>query len=381
MALAVGVLAFAITACAPTVAPDAASASLDRTPHPVGTAAPYYGDDVELSLPPGFDDVRVLDPGWDVPPQESHGIYLAPRVEDNRVVFTAVSADGIELWTAERPMLCSAFVVTTDDDGPLAILMDITAGDTTVSETTVSAFDLRTGAERWGPVDVPGPHIGPGLVFAAPPPEAMGTSGPRLVIDAATGDTLADESQEDGLSILAERDGIALLAVDARIVARTASERELWAFPRSAFNQPGDIPPSVTDTSIGGGLALLSGDAAGGGALVKLVTGAVIAHNVRGAAIDRSTGIRIIRDDGLRAVDPADNILWSREVPADATLLSAGGGIVYVRTAGGLDTFSTASGDALSSLPSDAAIPQHIDETGAGIISSYDQPLLFTPRR
>lgn len=93
-----------------------------------------------------------------------------------------MSAEGTVLWTEERPLLCSAFVVTTSDDGPLAILMDITAGDTTMSETTVSAYDLRTGAERWGPVDVPGPHVGPGLVFAAPPPEARGSNGPRIAL-------------------------------------------------------------------------------------------------------------------------------------------------------------------------------------------------------
>lgn len=181
LTVAIGVLAVAITACAPASAPDTGSVHLDRTSRSVGTPAPDYGD-AELSLPPSFADARVLDPGWRVPPQETDGIYLAPRAEEDRVVVTAVSAEGTVLWTEERPLLCSAFVVTTSDDGPLAILMDITAGDTTMSETTVSAYDLRTGAERWGPVDVPGPHVGPGLVFAAPPPEARGSNGPRIAL-------------------------------------------------------------------------------------------------------------------------------------------------------------------------------------------------------
>lgn len=373
-AIAIGVLTIAVTACAPTV-PAGVATDLDRTPRPVGTPAPDHGD-AALALPQLSDDARVLDPGWDAPPQEADGVYLAPRNEKDRLVFTAVSEEGSVLWTAERPMLCSAFVVAASDDGPIAILMDITAGHDTVAETTVSAYDLRTGVERWGPVHVPGPHVGPGLVFAAPPPDSMGDSGPRIAIDSATGTTLADEATEAGLTILGEHDGITLLADDTHLFARTADESELWALPLNALDLPADAQLSGADLITDEGIALL-GDRDDGGVLVDLGTGTVIAHGVHGTAIDRSTGTRIVLDNALRAYDSTGNTVWSREIPTDASLLSAGYGVVYVRTNDGIHVFDTAFGEALSSLPSDTDVPKQITETGTGIIGSYEQPFLL----
>lgn len=373
---AIALVATACTAMTPTGTPHS---DLDRTPHPVGTSAPDYSGS-ELLLPQPFDDARIFDPGWDVPPLESHGVYLAPVVDDDRVTFTAVSDGGTVLWTAERPMLCSAFVVTASKDGPLAILMDITAGEHKMSETTISAYDLRTGAKRWGPVDAPGPHLGPGLVFAAPPPESMGDSGPRMAIDPATGATLADESKETGLMILGERDGIVLLADDTSLVARTAEEPELWRRPLEDFHQSIDDLRTAPGLRTDRGLALL-GDPTTGATLVSLTEGTVVAQGVHDIALDRSTDIRIVLDDELHAVDAAGYSLWSRVTAADVALLSAGDGSVYLRSAGRIDVFDTASGEATSSLPSDTLVPQKISEVGAGIIGSYERPLLVAAAR
>ena len=370
-------LAIAMSACAPPLSHGIDHSDLDRTPRPVGTPAPDNAG-ADLLLPPSLHDARVFDPGWDTRPQQSQGIYLAPRVEEDRVVFTAVSEDGTVLWTAERPMLCSAFVVTAGDDGALAILMDITPGDSTLSETTVSAYDLRTGVKRWGPVDVPGPHLGPGLVFAAPPPEAMGGSGPRLVIDPATGEPLANESSEPGTIVLGEQDGTVLLADDTQHIARTAEKAELWRLPLVDLEYSPDDLRTASDIDTHPGVVLLGGPTTGA-ALVDLTGGTLLGTGVRGIALDRSTNIRVVLDDKLHALDTNGLTLWSRDVPADATLLSAGDGVVYIRSTGQIDVLDSASGNVSSVLPSDAEVPRYITETGAGIVDPYEKPLLVTP--
>lgn len=377
-AISLGAITLVATACTAMTPTGTHHSELDRTPRPVGTSAPEYAGP-DLILPQPFDDARVFDPGWDVPPLESHGVYLAPVVEEDRVTFTAVSEEGTVLWTAERPMLCSAFVVAASEEGPVAILMDVTAGEFTMSDTTVSAYNLRTGTKRWGPVDVPGPHLGPGLVFAAPPPESLGDSGPRLAIDPATGTTLADESSETGLMILGESDGIVLLADDTHLVARTAEKPALWRLPLAELDESSDELRTGSGVQSDGSLTLL-GDRTTGATLVDLNEGTITAHGVHGAALDHSTGIRILLlDNELRAVNAAGHTLWSRAIPADATLLSAGDAAVYLRSAGSIEIFDTTSGDTTLSLPSDAEVPKQITESGAGIIGPYGRSLLVTP--
>lgn len=374
---AISVLAVAVTACSPTME-FAPHSTLDRTPHTIGTPAPE-GQDDDVKLPPLFDGQRLVDPGWAVPPQQMEGIYLAPRADDYRLVFTAVSEEGVVLWTAERPMLCSAFVVTTGTDGPLAILMDTTSGQSTVSDTTISAYHLDTGAKSWGPVEVPGPHLGPGLVFAAPPPESMGESGPRMAIDPTTGRTLASESEEEGVSILGENNGVVLLTEDAHLIARTAEESELWRLSSDEIGLPADGSVSTTGFEYVEDLVLI-GDSASGAVLVNQATGAVAAHNAQDVVLDRSTGTSIVLGDELSALDSAGQKLWSHRVPAGSALLSAGSGVVYLSSVDGIHILDATSGESLMLLPSSSEVPREITEMGAGIIGSYEDPLLVTVR-
>lgn len=374
-----GALAVVVTACSAIVPPGRGHADLDRDPRPVGTPAP---DDAgpDLLLPPSHGGARVVDPGWDALPLESGGVYLAPVVEDDRVIFTAVSEEGTVLWTAERPMLCSAFIVTASDDGPLAILMDISAGELTMSETTISAYDLNTGAKRWGPVDVPGPHVGPGLVFAAPPPESMGDGGPRRAIDPATGNTIADESEDTDSTILGESDGVVLLVDERSLVARTAEGPELWSLSSGDLGQPLDGLRTISVVQNAQDLVLL-GDRAAGATLVSLTEGVIEGRGVRGGEVDLSAGIRILLGGDLQAADAAGRTLWSRSVPADATLLSAGDGSVYLSSTDRIDVFDTTSGELRSSIPSDTLVPQKISAVGAGVIDSDERPLLVAAAR
>lgn len=374
---AISVLAVAATACSP-ITGFALNSNFDRTPHTIGTPAPE-GQDDDVALPPLFDGHRVVDPGWAVPPQEADGIFLAPRADEYRLVFTAVSEDGIVLWTAERPMLCSAFVVTTGADGPLAVLMDTTSGQSSVSETTISAYHLDTGIKSWGPVEVPGPHVGPGLVFAAPPPESMGESGPRMAIDPATGRTLASEFDEEGASILGENNGVVLLMEEDHLIARSTEEPEKWRLSTYEIGLPTDGSVSTTGFESDQDL-LLVGDPATGAVLVNQATGVIVAHNAQDVVVDRATETSIVLSDELSAMDSAGQSLWSHQVQAGSALLSAGDGAVYLRSVDGVHILDAISGESLMLLPSSTEVPRAITEAGAGIIGSYENPLLVTAR-
>ncbi|MBN8206879.1 hypothetical protein JF550_13065 [Microbacterium esteraromaticum] len=377
IALTAGALIVAATACAAPLGPS----RLESAPRPVGTAAPELPG-APLVLPPPFEGMRVIDPGWDAPPQAEDGIYLALRAEQDRIVFSAVSDRGTVLWTAERPMLCSAFVVSGGADRPLAILMDVDATEDGFAGSSISAYDLRTGEEAWGPVAVPGPHIGPGLVFAAPPPEAMGRSGPRVAIDPATGATLADESDES-VRILGERGGIVLLGDRTRVIARTADDRELWAIPREQLGLPEGLQPASAALVIDGDTALLGAHERGpddGAVLVDLETGTVLSRTARATVVDESMGVRIVLEHGLRAIAPTGEQLWARAADEGAALVSAGHGAVHVRTDEGIRVLDTMSGRRRALLDADAVIPRQISLSGSGVVGDHDRPLLIIAR-
>ncbi|MBY6062423.1 hypothetical protein [Microbacterium esteraromaticum] len=377
IALLAGALIVAATSCAAPLGPP----RLESVPRPVGTAAPELPG-TPLVLSPPFEGMRVIDPGWDAPPQAEDGIYLALRAEKDRIVFSAVSDRGTVLWAAERPMLCSAFVVSEAADRPLAILMDVDAAEDGFAGSSISAYDLRTGEEAWGPVAVPGPHIGPGLVFAAPPPAAMGRSGPRVAIDPATGATLADESDES-VRILGEDGGIVLLGDRTRVIAHTADDRELWTIPREQLGLPEDLQPSSAALVIDGDTALLGAHERGpddGAVLVDLETGTVLSRTARGTVVDDSMGVRIVLEHGLRAIAPTGEQLWARAADEGAALVSAGHGAVHVRTDEGIRVLDTMSGRHRTLLDADAVIPRQISLSGSGVVGDYDRPLLIIAR-
>lgn len=159
-----------------------------------------------MRLPTSFEELAVLDPGWDTDAQYADGVYLAAGEHDGVLEFTSVDVHGRVLWAVQRPASCTGFAVTTDADGrALAVLGDLQTSSDALAATTASAYDLTTGEHVWGPVEVRGPYQGPGLVFAAPPEGFMGETGPRVALDPTT--TLAGE---DRTALIAQ------VATDAR---------------------------------------------------------------------------------------------------------------------------------------------------------------------
>src|SRR5699024_2008108 len=177
-------------------------------------------------------DREIVDPSWSEPPKAAGDLFVGLRpVDDTALELTAVDASGTVLWTARRPLACTGFALADVGDRITVVLTDLEPGRDTAITTTATAYDLATGEELWGPVDVPGGHVGPGLVYSEVPTATMGTTGPRVALDPATGAVFADERDFDG-SVVGEYDGIVLLEISGDLIARrSANAEELWRMP------------------------------------------------------------------------------------------------------------------------------------------------------
>lgn len=169
-----GTLALSVAAVLVVTGCAASEPEPERDPYLVDEALPVV-DTTGMQLPTSFEELEVVDPGWDTAAQHAEGVYLAAGERDGVLEFTAVDVHGEVLWAAQRPASCTGLAATTDAHGrALAILGDLETTADALAATTATAYDLTTGEHVWGPVEVPGPYQGPGLVFAAPPEGFMG---------------------------------------------------------------------------------------------------------------------------------------------------------------------------------------------------------------
>lgn len=346
-------------------------ADIDTAPRVVGTSTPM-ATATDLALPQEFEDAPVLDPGWQVVPQEAGGIFLGLRDASDRVIFSAVSESGSVLWEAERPRICSAFVATLSADRPIGVLMDLQAGTDTLTTSTATAYDLRTGEEIWGPVEVPGPHQGPGLVFSAPPDDFMGNSGPRVALDPGSGSILADERELDGAHIVGEHGGTVLLAKQNELIAMSADDASLWTLTLDEFGW--NPKEAVEGRQISDGVVILSETESGRTAVVRLDDGSVLTLDARETDFDPATGTLIVLGELLTGYDASGDVSWQQAPPADSTLVSAGRGVVYLRSPNGTRVYDVVTGAHYATTVVD--VPTMITGRGAGIIGPTEHPLL-----
>lgn len=336
----------------------------------------------ELRLPYQLDDRPLLDPTWDTTPKSADGVFLAPGDTGGLLTFTAADAEGNILWQAERPRACSGFTITHDGERPLAVLTDIDPEEGTFGSPTATAYDLRTGDQVWGPVQVPGPHQGPGTVFAAPPQEQLGDVGPRMVLDPATGDILADESTDGSAHVVGEYRGTVLLADDTHLHAyRHDAETADWSLPLQEYGWEAEALHSWDTAGPGGGAAALVGGESEERVLIDLETGDPIAEDVRDAAFEATSGTWIALGDELTGYDDAGERLFSNSEAQSLQLEGTGGVLVYLRTAQGqLQAHNAVSGDIAEAYDPDGegslAVPFHITDTGGGIVRSQGSLLL-----
>ncbi|MFW2513519.1 PQQ-binding-like beta-propeller repeat protein [Demequina sp. SO4-13] len=376
------VAALVLAACAPGEPSvedgSRGSAPLSREPAP-GADPPAF-DTAGLRLPLQLDGSDFVDPGWEVEPQYLDGIFLAPIETGGHLSFTAVNSEGTALWAAERPLACAGFTLAQRQDGvPLAVLNDSAPTDDAIAQTTATAYDLRTGARVWGPVDVPGPYQGPGLVYASPPPEAMGATGPRVALDSATGEVVVDES--DGAArVVAERHGIVVTHDGASVRGTDATGAVAW---ETELPVGADQAQATPGTALAGTMLLLS-TGADRSAVIDLATGEAVATDVTSAAFDEATGLLIATDgDRAWATDAATgDATWEIEASPEARIESAGGAQVYLRDGDSVWVHNSLTGAAMPGYKAELAgaitVPLAIASSGAATLEHEGGVFLAT---
>lgn len=355
----------------------------ERAPHAVEDPLPKV-DVSSMRLPTSVEGLEVVDPGWVTEPQFADGVYLAARESAELLEFTAVDVHGDILWAAERPVSCTGFALTTDDRGrALAVLTDTATTDDALAGTTATAYDLHTGEEVWGPVEAPGPHHGPGLVFAAPPPEAMGEDGPRVALSAATGEVVAAEPDDSDARVIGEYHGTVLLGDGDDLGALDANtEAELWSLPMGEHtwdSLPGSAPLSLPPDH---GRVLLT-DADDTGAVVDIDEGTVISDTAEEAALDLASDTLLVLDEeGMHAFDAANELLWELSVASDATIEAAGSVLVYVRKGSTVRVHNIVTGSIAEAYDRGGdgpiLVPSHLTIDGAGLLRHGQDHLLAT---
>lgn len=355
---------------------------LDRTPDldpeplaemdPAGTWLPHH-----------LEARRIVQTPFDVLPAERGEVFLAPEERDGALTFSAVDAEGSVLWTAERPLSCAGFTLAGTEDGQdLAVLTDVDSdGDSgELATTTATAYDLRTGELAWGPVPVGGPHVGPGLVFAAPGAGPIGDGGARLVLDAATGEVLADE--DDDARILGEYDGTVLMVAGDDVLALAgAGQEELWRLDATEYGwDPADLAPAagtgadrqVTRLQVAPGVA----------AAIDLEQGLVLAEDVTDAVVEESTGTRLVLEgEHTRAFDASGEELWAYLLTEPTTIDGAGGVMVYLRSGDSVRVHNVLTGEVAEAYDpqgqGEILVPAVIAANGATVVvASEGYPLV-----
>ena len=381
---AAGTVAVLLSAC--TLLPGSGyPTGIDPEIRTDGTPAPAIVLD-SVELPEPLVDRELVDLGWDAVPEESAGVFLGlGQITDDALRLSAVTEEGMVLWTTERPLSCAGFALTADSDRLLAVLTDVSPGRASVAVTTASAYDLHSGEQIWGPVEVPGPHAGPGLVFATlPTGGAMGSSGPRVALDPATGTVSATEDELDGARLVGEYHGTLLIVDHEHLLAHDTNDgRERWRLPLADLDlHDAAQVAAAPDSTPGPGLAFV-GDRDTGYALVDLIAGSIVTTAALGAATDPSTNVHVTIDhDQLYGHDMDGDPIWDHAIEPGTRIASAGNGVLYLLTAGNIHTRDTETGQPLGVYEdprtTNAALPRHIDDAGAAVLETSQGFLLAT---
>src|SRR5699024_12363937 len=126
-------------------------------PQPVHSrAAALDGDDGGADGSGADGGLSVVDPGWDVAVQESEGVFLSLHEADSDLEFRAVDSDGTILWSATRPRVCSGFLVSVSEYGPVAVRMDHQSYGKDTLDAMASGIDLSSGVKVCVPVEMTG---------------------------------------------------------------------------------------------------------------------------------------------------------------------------------------------------------------------------------
>lgn len=371
-ALGLGVtLAIIVLAGCSTTQPDDAETAVPE----VGETLPTATVD-ELLLPFAFHELPTYTLPFDTPPQELDGVILGLQEVAGELQFTAVGTDGTVLWSLTRPATCSGYALTMVDGAALAILTDVESSDSALSQTTASAYDLHTGAQVWGPVEVPGPWQGPGTVFAeAAPASAMGETGQRLLLDPATGEPVSTSEE-----IIGEFAGVMLTSDGDSI---TASGAAAWHLPLADLTGGEEVTSirALPSAPAPPGFALLSVNDSSAGYLLRMVDGQIIAKGVTSAGWDAAAQVLLAAEPEFLSGHEESGQVWKRPIRGDLSLAASGGVLTYLRSDSAVQVVNAVTGEDAVGYSPDAtryAVPFLISADGAAVFSLEEFTLVGT---
>lgn len=162
-----------------------------------------------------------------------------PSPAEPKLTVAGVDRTGTTRWEVKTNPACAGFGITRSGDRLLAVVLFSDAearGGKLATTTTASAFDVHTGQQAWGPVEVSGSLRGPGLTFGE-------SRGERMVLSARDGRVVAREGR--GVVPRYEHHGSALIENRGKLEAVDSGDRKpLWngqdlRAPASAVSKAG----------------------------------------------------------------------------------------------------------------------------------------------
>ncbi len=272
-------------------------------------------------------------PLWTAPftssPQPAGDMFVGlvhPTPSEPKLTVAGVDRTGTTRWEVRTNPACAGFGITRSGDRMLAVVLFSDAdarGGKLATRTTASAFDVRTGEQAWGPVEVSGSLRGPGLTFGE-------SRGERMVLSSRDGRVVAREGRDvvpryehHGTALIERRGKLQAVGSDAGKTLWNA--RDLTA-PASAASKAGGrrVTPAFSSDAGASDADVVALDWKGddgrtlGGSLHDLRTGSQVADlgdqaevtthvdeaagvivieslgaNGRSTAVDRRTGARL----------------------------------------------------------------------------------------
>lgn len=241
---------------------------------PGGDPVPATGSpapaEVTALLPFQFEGATLLPTGWTLPARQAGAVLLSGAQSEDAVTYSALGTDGTALWSVGRPAWSDQFALIGLGTDAVAVLLDGASS----AEATASGFDAVTGEPLWGPVEVPGPFAGEGLVFG----EDDGAAS--LALHPATGEAWDLGEGETPLAT----SGTSLITLDGDAVVARTPDGEAWRLPLAEAGLSGEVTARRDLPGLEGHVVLTSPDQVG--ALIDVASGAVVAQQVSGAVTD-----------------------------------------------------------------------------------------------
>ena len=334
-------------------------------------------------------------------------VGLVADEEGGDLRFLGVDSRGHTRWSTARNPSCTGFTTTRDNRGEeLVVLLDSDAAPERgllAATVTAAAYDPSTGHKVWGPTEVPGTWVGPGLVFAQVSHTVMSEeTGPRVALAADTGAVAADE--QDGDAVLHEYQGTLLVHRDGGLRAiDTSSGEQLWRgselpVPTSLAEETGETTLTYGHRPASDSARLLTLRWERGGAAVYTVHDiregrplAELSSRAEPVTVGDGSGGAVVA--GVSAATdapvllgrkgPSQDRLWSVEARSGERPVRVVGGLLYATTGDGNRVLSMADGRTLEEgaweIP--VAGPEHgpvlveaVDRNGDGAYVAVDRP-------